>query len=199
MEHLEMGIVLDRYQPTGRSWLKGWSNFSVSTLAIVTLRKDLEGWGVPKFKLESAQIYKDVGKALAAGDKAALKALTTPSCFASMAPSLRARPAGQKQKWKVLECNSSVVQVRIGHHADNPARKFAQATCKIDASLVWTITDKKGKIVGGLGTAAEPFKETDVWWVFERCISMPAEPPAWRLKEQIRLEKDVDSDSDVET
>lgn len=191
--HLEMGIVLDRYQPTGRSWFKGWTDFSVSTLAVVTLRKDIEGWAVPKFKAEAAQIYKDVGKALAMGDKAALKSLTTPTCYAQMEPSLRSRPAGQRQKWKVLECNASVVQVRVGHHQSNPGRRFAQATCKIDASLVWTITDRKGAIVGGLGTASEPFKETDVWWVFERCISMPAEPPAWRLKEQIRLEKPDES------
>ena len=61
--HLEMGVVLDRFSPA-RSWLKGWSNFSVSTLAVVTLRKDVEGWGVPRFKAEAAKIYSDVGVAL---------------------------------------------------------------------------------------------------------------------------------------
>ena len=185
--HLEMATIMDRYSPNRTLW-RGWSSFSVSTLAVVTLRKDLEGWGVPRFKEEAARIYTDVGTALANADEAALRRLTTPSCLAAMLPSLRSRPAGQRQRWETLECNTSVVQVRIGHHASNPDRRFAQVTCGIDAKLVWTITDKKGATVGGLGSAAEPYREKDVWWVFERCISQPAEPPAWRLKEQIRAE-----------
>ena len=183
--HLEMGVVLDRFSPA-RSWLKGWSNFSVSTLAVVTLRKDVEGWGVPRFKAEAAKIYSDVGVALASGDEAALRQLTTPSCFAELAASVRARPVGQRHRWETLSCTASVVQVRVGHHASNPERRFAQVTCAIDASLVWTISDKKGVVVSGLGSSAEPYRDNNVWWVFERCISLPAEPPAWRLKEQIR-------------
>ena len=41
-------------------------------------------------------------------------------------------------------------------------------------------------LIRDLGSSAEPYRDNNVWWVFERCISLPAEPPAWRLKEQIR-------------
>lgn len=185
--HLEMGTVIDRYVPTGRTWLMGYSNFAVSTRGIIMLRRELEGWGVPRFKQEAADIYTGVGKALAAADEAALKKLTTASCFAQMLPSLRARPAGQRHAWETLSCTATVVQVRIGHHKSNAERRFAQVTCGIDAQVVYTMQDKKtGAVVGGLGSAAEPYHEKNVWWVFERCISQPVEPPAWRLKEQIR-------------
>lgn len=185
MAHLEMGTVLDRYGPD-RSWLKGWTSFSASTMAVVSLRKDVEGWGVPAFKQEAAKIYTDVGAALANADEKLLKKLTTPSCFATMKASLRERPNGQRHEWDVRSCIAKVVQVRIGHHASNPGRRFAQVTCEIEASLVWSIFDRKGAIVGGVGSKAQPFEEKGVWWVFERCISQPPEPPAWRLKEQIR-------------
>ena len=150
------------------------------------LRKDVEGWGVPAFKQEAAKIYTDVGAALANADVKTLKKLTTPSCFATMKASLRERPTGSATQWDVRSCIAKVVQVRIGHHASNPGRRFAQVTCEIEASLVWSIFDRKGAIVGGVGSKAQPFEEKGVWWVFERCISQPPEPPAWRLKEQIR-------------
>lgn len=183
-----MPTVIDRYCPvgTGRTWLKGWSSWTVSTMGVVTLRKDVEGWGVPAFKVEAARIYTEVGKALAASDHQSLRKHTTPSCYQQLAPSLDARPAGQRHKWESLGCAASVVQVRIGHHQNTPDRRFAQVTCAIDAQLVYTITDKTGAVVGGVGSAAEPYRETDVWWVFERCISQAADTPAWRLKEQIR-------------
>ena len=36
------------------------------------------------------------------------------------------------------------------------------------------------------GSEEEPFATKDDLWIFERCISQPAEPnPAWRLKEKM--------------
>lgn len=146
------------------------------------------GFTVPTFKEEAAKIYAGVGAALAAADEAKLRQLTTPSCFATMAGSLRERPAGQRHKWTTLDVATSVVQVRIGHNASLLERQFAQVTCSIDAKLVWTITDKKGARIGGLGSKDAPHQTLD-WWVFERCISSPPEPPRWRLKERIALPK----------
>jgi predicted lipid-binding transport protein (Tim44 family) len=143
---------------------------------------------VPTFKEEAAEIYAGVGAALAAADEAKLRQLTTPSCFATMAASLRERPAGQRHKWTTLDVATSVVQVRIGHNASLPERQFAQVTCSLDAKLVWTISDKKGARIGGLGSKDAPHQTLD-WWVFERCIASPPEPPRWRLKERIALPK----------
>ncbi len=204
----EMGTVLERYKPAD-SYYRGWLSFSQSTLAVVNLRKVLVltqnplspvtlmpesalrqavGFTVPQFKEEAAEIYAGVGTALATADEATLRKLTTPSCFATMSASLRERPAGQRHKWTTLDVATSVVQVRIGHHASLPERKFAQVTCSIDAKLIWTITDKKGVRIGGLGSKDAPHETVD-WWVFERCIAEPPEPPRWRLKERIALPK----------
>lgn len=157
-------------------------------------KPQVDGWTVPTFKEEAAQIYTDVGAALAAADEKQLRMLTTPSCYATMAASLRERPGGQKQRWQTLDVSTSVVQVRIGHHASFPERRFAQVTCSIDAKLVWTITDKKGKSIGGLGTRDQPHASKD-WWVFERCISAPPEPPRWRLKERIAVEAKLEEEN----
>ena len=146
------------------------------------------GFTVPQFKEEAASIYTGVGAALAAADEDQLRKLTTPSCFATMSASLRQRPNGQRHKWSTFDVGTKVVQVRIGHHASFPDRRFAQVTCEIDAKLVWTIKDKKGTIIGGLGSDAEPHRAHD-HWVFERCIAAPPEPPRWRLKERIALPK----------
>ncbi len=181
---VEMATVLDPYEPS-HGWLKGWSGFSASTLAVVQLRNGLSGWSVPQFKDEAAQIYTSVGTALAAADEAALRQLTTRSCFTTMAQSLRSRPAGERHHWQALDVAASIKQVRIGHHRQTPARRFAQVTAAIDARLVWTITDRRGKRVGGVGSKEEPFTASD-FWVFERCISEPAEAPAWRLKERLQ-------------
>ena len=183
-----MGTVIDPYAPAS-GYLSGWKNFSVSTMAVVTLRGKVPGFTVPNFKEEAAGIYADVGSALAAADEAELRKLTTPSCFATMASSFRKRPPGQRQKWTTLEAVASVVQVRVGHHASMPGRQFAQVTCKVDAKLVWTIQDKKGVTVGGLGSKDEPHQMRD-FWVFERCIAEPPEPPRWRLKERIAQPKE---------
>ena len=179
----EMGIVMEPFQPPS-SWLKGWTSFSSSTLAVVQLRNTVQGWTVPKFREEAEKIYVEVGDALAAADHSRLRKLTTPSCFSAMAAALRDRPKGQRQRWKVLNVKSSIRQVRIGHHATHVERRFAQVTCSIDADLIWEVTDRKGAKVGGLGTADEPHTASD-YWVFERCIAQPPEPPAWRLKERL--------------
>lgn len=139
---------------------------------------------MPKMKEEAAAIYADVGAALAAADEAKLRKLTTPSCFATMSAAIRDRPAGQRQTWTTIDANASVVQVRIGHHASNAERRFAQVTCRMDAKIIWAITDKKGKSIGGLGSDEAPHETRDTW-VFERCIAEPTEPPRWRLKERI--------------
>jgi predicted lipid-binding transport protein (Tim44 family) len=189
--HLEMGTVLDRYQPV-HGFLNGWSNFSVSTLAVVQLR-NTAGFTVPAFRDEARQIYGDVGSALARADMSALRKLTTPSCFASLSDSLRQRPKGQRHTWDVVDVAAAVRQVRIGHHKSAPERRFAQVTCSIDAKLVWTIRDGRGRVIGGLGNADAPHVAND-FWVFEKCISQPVEPPAWRLKERLVVEQAASSE-----
>lgn len=181
--HLEMGTILDPFNPD-QGYLKGWANFSASTMAIVQLRGVLSGWGVPMFKEESARIYTDVGVALAARDEKKLRELTTPSCFKQLIASMRKRPKGQRQRWETDSVVASVRQVRIGHHKSSPERKFAQVTCSIDAKIIWTIMDSKGAIISGVGSEDEPHEVNDLW-VFERCISQAVEPPRWRLKQRL--------------
>ena len=180
---VELGRVIDRYS-SNYGFLKGWTNFSASTLAVVQLRNTLPGFSVPLFKDEAARIYSDVGQAIASADKVKLRRLTTPSCYDTMVSSLQGRPAGQRHSWEVLEAQASVLQVRIGHHQSCPERRFAQITTSISAKLIWTIADKSGKTIGGVGSAAAPHEADDLW-VFERCIAHEPEPPAWRLKERL--------------
>lgn len=183
----EMPDTLDRFDPN-QGYLSGWRSWSASTLAIVQLRELLPGWGVPAFKREAGQIWADVGAALAAGDESRLRQLTTRLCFATMAPSLRERPAGQRQRWQTLDVDAKVRSVRIAHHASSPERRFAQITCSVEAGVVWTVLDKKGAVVGGVGSETQPHRTNDLV-VFERCVSSPAEPPAWRLKEKTPLKE----------
>jgi predicted lipid-binding transport protein (Tim44 family) len=183
-----MGTVLDPYKGSPSGIFKWWGDFSASTMAVVQLRRSVDGWTVPRFKLEAAQIYTDVGDALAAGDEAALRKLTTPSCLTTMLRSLRSRPKGQRHRWETLDVTASVRQVRIGHHASAPERRFAQVTCEIQAQIIWSIKDRKGGRVSGLGSKEAPHAANDIW-VFERCIADPVEPPVWRLKEKLSTEE----------
>lgn len=80
---------------------------------------------------------------------------------------------------------ASLKQVRMGHHASQSERRFAQITCAVSAKLVWTIKDARGKMVGGVGSEGEPFAIDDLW-VFERCVAgCDGDNPAWRLKARL--------------
>ena len=179
----EMGTILDPLDEEA-GVIGSLRSFSASTLAVVQLRSSLEGWSVPAMKAAAGEIYSEVGSALAAANEAKLKTLLTRSFFKKVLPSLRDRPKDQTQSWDILSVNPKVRNVRIGHHASNADRRFAQVTCQIEAKVVWTVTDRKGTVVGGVGSKSEPWKVNDLV-VFERCISQPAEPPAWRMKERM--------------
>ena len=191
---VEMANVIDRYNPK-LGVLKAWTSWSASTLAVVRLGSTLPGWTVPKFKLEAAQLYIDVGAALAAGSESKLRNLVTPSCLPALLQSIRARPKGQRHTWETRNVQASIRHVRIGHHASNPGRQFAQITCSIDAQVVWAITDKRtGARVGGVGSAEAPHEAKGDLWIFERCITEPGESqPAWRLKEKMGSLQDAAS------
>jgi len=183
---LEMGTVIDRYKrPEG--WVRSWREFTSSTLAVAGLRRTI-GWTVPTFRQTAAEIYGGVGAAFAAGDLGTLRQLTTPSCYALMCDALKSRAGGERHEWETLDLRTSIKQVRIGNHKSTPGRQFAQVTCAIDATLIWSVFDQHGKRVGGMGTSEEPHAVSDLW-VFERCISDPAEKsPTWRLKEKLPTE-----------
>eukprot|EP00966_Prymnesium_polylepis_P030876 718327-Prymnesium_polylepis.1 len=160
--------------------------YAVSTLAVVQMRQKVPGFAVPRLKADAAQIFCDVGGALATGDLRRLQELTTPMCYSTMSKSLLARPKGETHNYRALDAQASVVQFRVGHHASEPDRKFAQATCSISAKVVWTIKDGRGKAIGGVGTEDAPFELCD-HWVFERIIEGEgAESSTWRLK--VRLD-----------
>lgn len=194
---LEMATVLERFNPDPDIGMwKKWSSFTVSTLAVVQLRKELPEWTAIKFKQEASKVWSDVGSSIAEGDEDLLRELTTPSCFATMAASFKTRPKGQRHRWETHGVEAKVRSVRIGHHASTPDRKFAQVTCSIDAKIVWTISDRKGHRVGGVGTAALPHEVHDLV-VFERCISNPVQAPRWRMKDKWRADADVASEREV--
>ena len=180
----EMGTVMDRYNPK-EGYLKGWKTFVSSTMAVVQLRKVLDGWSVPKFKAEAGRIYSDVGAALANADEKRLQQLTTPSCLATMVASIRERPANQRQKMQTLSVNAKIRTVRIGYHASNKDQSFAQITTSIEAKVVWGIWDKKGKRVGGVGSEKLPHVTNDLI-IFERCIS--DKKGSWKMKEKQTVE-----------
>lgn len=175
--------MVDRFQAAG-GWMQWFKGFSVSTLAIVRLRSEID-FAVPAFKQEAADLYTKVGAALARGDEASLRRLVTRSCFHILCKDIRARPRGQQQTWQTHEVQAKVRQARIGHHASNANRQFAQVTCAISAKIVWTVADAKtGARIGGVGTSSLPHEVHDLV-VFERCISQAAEAnPAWRMKER---------------
>ena len=192
--HLEMATILDRFDPDPEIGMwKKWSSFTVSTLAVVQLRKELPEWSAINFKAEASNLWSDVGAAIAAGKADQLRKLTTPSCFATMSQSLKARPEGQRHRWETFGVEAKVRSVRIGHHASSPSRKFAQVTCSIDAKVVWTISDRKGQRVGGVGTSSLPHEVHDLV-VFERCISDPVQPPSWRMKDKWRADAATDGE-----
>ena len=184
----ELATVLDRYRAKGL--FGSFQSFTVSTLAVVQLRKEVPGFGIPGLKEDAAALFCGVGEALADADKRRLQQLTTPMCYSTMSASLRSRPLGEKHSYRAFDAVASVKQMRVGHHASNPGRRFAQATCIINAKVVWTITDAKGKLVGSVGTENEPFDLSD-YWVFERLISGEgSDSGSWRLK--VRLEMPTD-------
>ena len=192
--HLEMATILDRFNPDPEIGMwKKWSSFTVSTLAVVQLRKELPEWSAINFKAEASNLWSDVGAAIAAGKADQLRKLTTPSCFATMSQSLKARPEGQRHRWETFGVEAKVRSVRIGHHASSPSRKFAQVTCSIDAKVVWTISDRKGQRVGGVGTSSLPHEVHDLV-VFDRCISDPVQPPSWRMKDKWRADAATDGE-----
>lgn len=181
----ELATVLDQYNPTGSGFLSAWRGWTVSTLAVVQLREKMAGFSVPNFRSEAQALFCSVGDALAKADEHKLRGLTTPMCFATMAASLKARPTGERHEWKAVEVVASMKQVRVGHHASNEERKFAQITARITAKLVWSIRDRKGALVGGVGSPDAPFAIDD-YWVFERCIGDDA-AAAWRLKARLEV------------
>ena len=148
----ELATVLDRYRTKG--YFGSFQSFTVSTLAVVQLRKEIPGFGIPSLKEDAAKLFCGVGEALADADKRRLQRLTTPMCYSTMSSSLRSRPLGEKHSYRAFDAVASVKQVRVGHHASNPNRRFAQATCIISAKVIWTIKDAKGKLVGGVGNLA---------------------------------------------
>lgn len=192
---IEMGTIIERFDPAA-GFLKGWSSFTVSTLAVVQLRKEVPEWSAIKFKAEAGNLWSKVGAAVAEGSAAKLKKLTTPSCYTAMAKSLK-RPAGQRHAWEVFDVEAKVRSVRIGHHASAPERKFAQVTCSIDASIMWSISDSWGKHLGGVGSKEAPHTVNDIV-VFERCITNPVEKPMWRMKEKWRAEMKTDNESSTQ-
>ena len=181
----ELATVLDQYS-TKNGLFSGFRGFTVSTLAVVQLRDNVPGFTIPNLKEEAANIFCGVGSALANADQRQLQQLTTPMCFSTMSKSLQGRPVGERHSYKAVDAVANVKQMRVGHHASAPSRRFAQATCSITANVVWTIKDARGKLIGGVGTEETPFSLSD-FWVFERCIAgEDAARSRWRLK--VRLE-----------
>ena len=186
--------IVDPFDPN-RGFLRSWRAWSESTLAIVNLRKRLPDWGVPTFRSEAGELYRQVSLALAAADVKRLKKLTTPSCYALLADSVKKRPVGQRHAWEATEVAASVKQVRLAHNSKDPDRQYAQVTCSIAAKLVWVIEDSSGAKVGGLGSVEAPYA-TDDHWVFERLLhpaspapSMPlGEEGVWRIKSRLVVE-----------
>ena len=95
----ELATCIDRFDPKASGFLRSWLSFSTSTMAVVTLRKEA-GWSVPSFRTEAANLYSEVGAALASGDQAALRDITTPSCYSTLLPTLKTRPAGNVHSWE---------------------------------------------------------------------------------------------------
>lgn len=163
------------------SIIDSWRDWVTSTLAVVQLRQTTD-FTVPRLREEAAQIFCDVGDALARRDKRRLKQLTTPMCYSSMEKALQVRPSGEVHQYRAVEASANVKQFRIGHLASDSTRRFAQATCLINAKVVWEIKDAEGQRIGGVGTEDEPHQLSDLW-VFERCISGDnSEVMSWRLK-----------------
>ena len=183
----EMGTVIDPYTPDA-SFLKAWKSWSLSTLAIVQLRNFVNEFSALEFKAQAADLFTNVGQALARADEKRLATLTTPSCFRQMLASLRARPQGQVHTWSCPDITASIKQARIGYNASDKDVKYAQLTCAIDAKIVWEIRNDAGKLIGSTGSEEAPHALRD-FWVMERCLSESASRSGWQLKERLMIEK----------
>ena len=127
----EFGAVIDPFRQQPLSVWGSASSWLSSTLAVGKLRQIEPSWTVPNFKAHAAELYTQVGHALAASEEQTLARITTPSCFQIMRQSLRSRPRTERHHWEAVHVAASIKQVRIGHMESDRERHYAQVTCEV--------------------------------------------------------------------
>ena len=74
-----------------------------------------------------------------------------------------------------------VIRLGAGLRLEGRGWRHATLTEACLSAAIW-------RVVGGVGSESEPWEVNDLV-IFERCISEPAEPPAWRMKERMTWSK----------
>ena len=143
-----------------------------SIYTIAKLRKNVDGWNLPGFKEDALHVYEETCKALAQGNKTALRQLVTPAIYTDMKRQIKAREDGgwKRLEWALVQAPTlkeiEVVQGRlISIDPKNDNTGFAQLTVRFTSLQTFVAFDGRGKVVaGGEGEQVK----VDDFWVFER-------------------------------
>jgi len=166
-------------------WRERWARFLGTLKNVYTLSKVKRGvpdWTLSGFKEHACSLYTDVSCAIAAGDRNALRHVSTDALLSQLKSELRKREAAgwARVSWKLDEVTGcSVVHGRLVQMKDSKV-EFAQLTVELLSRQTFAAYDRKGGRVAGDET--KPVKVRDVW-VFERVMGANV-PPAmqkWRV------------------
>ena len=207
------GVLVDPYRgeppplpltawvtPSGwRARWRRWVGGAKSMYTLAKLRKLVPGFDLAAFKGEAGGLYAAACGALAAGDRAALRACLTPTEYTAAKRQLKARAEGgwAAVEWGLeggsggssgggggspLEVEVLRARLVMANPRDERAG-FAQVTVGLDSRQTFVARDARGAVVassapdgvslgggaGGGGPAAPAMTVRDVW-VFERFL-----------------------------
>ncbi|GBG83891.1 hypothetical protein CBR_g37761 [Chara braunii] len=165
---------------------KQWMDTLKTAYTVAKLRRESKGYRKTEFYNHASALYSEVSKAIADGDRTALRQLVTEAVFTELKKEIKQREeAGwQRVSWKL----ASVPEIRtaqarlVGVDPKNTDRAFAQITLLIRSKQKFGAYDRHGRLVAG-----DPDKQIDVedCWVFERRVDRSDQK--WRLCGRLTL------------
>ncbi|KAL4860079.1 putative 39S ribosomal protein L45 [Chlorella vulgaris] len=180
------------FTPSG--WKEVWRRFvghAKSLFTVARAKKFIPGFSRTSIKQESLEIYKDVCRLLAEGDKTELRHLVTPAVFSDMKRQLKQREDGgwARVQWDLVrepavhELNTVHARLIMMDPKDDTTG-FAQLTVRIPSQQRFAAYDRQGRLVAG---DPERAIEVEDFWVFEHSLK---KSPAnrWRLAGRLAIQ-----------
>eukprot|EP00897_Mesotaenium_endlicherianum_P004301 jgi/Mesen1/389/ME000010S_10857 len=163
------GVIGEPYKPSPpplpflQRWFTraGWKRRRASVFdylktayTVAKLRKHSKGFTQKQFYRDAADLYSQVNKALAGGDRTALRQLVTESVFSQMKKEMKVREdAGwTRVRWEVQDPIKSIRTAQgrlIALSKDNADNAFVQLTLVIQSHQKYAAYNKQGKVVAG--------------------------------------------------
>ncbi|KAL9235071.1 hypothetical protein vseg_009867 [Gypsophila vaccaria] len=146
--------------------------------AVAKLRKT--GYSKKAFYNEAFEIYKEISKLVAAGDKTSLRKSVTENMFSGLKNEIKQRETvWKKVYWELIEPAVKIRTLRarlIGVDRNNLNKLFIQLTLEFLTKQKFEAYDSKGAVVAGDKNKVVLVRDI---WVFEKSLFHPG--AYWRL------------------